>query len=149
MSDDENRDHEDEMEKMKKALADLRKENERLNNKKEKEENTISTNTIASTGGRVVLYRLSPEVCQTTLQQMKLVFKDVVFRRQKFVTDEELTDLSSAMSLPNIIMTKMMVPKDKRFSMWSEYGIAIKRMMERERSARTTALRNEFYKTGE
>ena len=74
--------------------------------------------------------------------------KTVVFKRQKFISDEQMKDLSNNNTIPNRIMNLMNHKIDDRVRYWAQNAVVVKKQMEKLRTQKTTAMRNEFYKTG-
>jgi hypothetical protein len=80
--------------------------------------------------------------------QIGVLVKTVVFKRQKFITDDEMRDLSHPSTLPNRIMNLMNYNIENRYAFWSTNAVVVKKTLEKLRTQKTTAMRNEFYKVG-
>ena len=88
------------------------------------------------------------KVCPGDRVQIEVMVKTVVFKRQKFISDEQMKDLSNNNTIPNRIMNLMNHKIDDRVRYWAQNAVVVKKQMEKLRTQKTTAMRNEFYKTG-
>ena len=103
-------------------------------------------------------YKMSASTCEiyidgrninkSTKMQLEIIVKNVMFPRQKFVTRDELQDLKSKFSIGNKLMDKMLIPKEERVNLWSNYAMVVKKHLDKIRSAKTTAMKTEFMKRG-
>ncbi len=103
-------------------------------------------------------YKMSASTCEiyvdgrninkSTKMQLEIIVKNVMFPRQKFVTRDELQDLKSKFSIGNKLMDKMLIPKEERVHLWSNYAMVVKKHLDKIRSAKTTAMKTEFMKRG-
>ena len=104
---------------------------------------------LASMRDRCELYTDYLNQNSATRMQLILIVKNVVFPVQKFIHINELRDVTSKNSLPNKIMDKMYIPKSERYDMWNEYGILVKKHLDKVRCARTTTMKDDFIANGE
>ena len=81
--------------------------------------------------------------------QIEVLVKTIVFKRQKFISDNEMRDLSSPSTIPNRIMSLMNHHIEDRHMFWGQNAVVVKKTIEKLRTQKTTAMRNEFYKIGE
>ena len=97
---------------------------------------------------RCEIYADGRRINRSTRMQLEILVKTVMFPRQKFVTQTELQDLTNPNSIGNKLMNKMHIPHSERVETWGNYAMVAKKYLDKIRSAKTTAMKNEFMNRG-
>ncbi len=104
---------------------------------------------MASMRDRCELYTDEQNQNACTRMQIQLIVKNIVFPKQKFIDMNELRDITSKNSLPNRMMDRMLIPQGDRYDTWNEYGILVKKHLDKVRCSRTTTMKDDFIANGE
>ena len=105
-------------------------------------------NKLATMRDRCELYTDEENQNACTRMQIQLMVKNIVFPKQKFIDMNELRDITTKNSLPNRIMDRMLIPEEKRYDTWNEYGILVKKHLDKVRCSRTTTMKDDFIANG-
>ena len=95
------------------------------------------------------IYSDGKNINKSTKLQLELFVKNEMFPRQKFVEAHELADLTNKKSIGNRLMDMMYIPESERIETWKNYAYVAKKHLDKVRSAKTTAMKTEFFKRGE